>query len=109
MRRTVVGQYGGAASAEVQRQPSDIFLEHKNQRLTGRRRAVSIGSNSDKKTRRWDARLRNRSCKCILVVDQAPVPYRGISNRCWLWWRDRFHNLPDADNASHPAIVVDDR
>ena len=37
-----------------------------------------------------------------------PVPYRGISNLRWLWWRDRFNNLPDANNASHPAIVVDD-
>jgi hypothetical protein len=28
----VVGQDGGAAYAEVQRQPSDIFPEHKNRR-----------------------------------------------------------------------------
>jgi hypothetical protein len=37
-----------------------------------------------------------------------PVPYRGISNWRWLWWRDRFDNLPDVDNPSHPAVVVDD-
>jgi hypothetical protein len=66
-------------------------------------------SDSDDRPRCWDTPLQNRWCKCILVVDQVPVPYRGISNWRWLWWRDRFHNLPDADNASHPAIVVDDR
>jgi hypothetical protein len=65
-------------------------------------------SDSDDRPRCWDTPLQNRWCKCILVVDQAPVPYRGISNLRWLWWRDRVNNLPDADNASHPAIVVDD-
>jgi hypothetical protein len=53
MRRTVVGQYGGAASAEVQRQPSDIFRNTKIDASP----AAAEPSRSVKKLRRENALL----------------------------------------------------
>jgi hypothetical protein len=52
LRRTLLDKMA-VAYAEVQRQPSSIFPEVKNRRLTGRRRAVSIR----KKLRRENALL----------------------------------------------------
>jgi hypothetical protein len=108
----VVGQNGLVACAEVNVNYPGAAVGHLSKKQNRRRHRPTQSGLSSGQTqtikRVGDTRLQNRWCKCTLIVDQLPVPYRGIPNWRWLWWRDRFDNLPDVDNPSHPAVVVDD-